>query len=235
MSKTFKPILLAGLATFLYQRLVDGTILFYVNRRFIWLIWAAVGALLLIALSYSFHQRPPEHEHDHALSWVTASLVALPLLLGWMIAPQPLGMAALVNRELSTAPTFAFAPAANPAQQARAEREETILGWVMAFGPHPNLNAFAGQPVAVTGFVYRRPDLPPDTWLVSRFLVMCCIADALPVSLAVYAPGVTVEDDMWVRIEGHFAAETVGQIPTPLLIAAAVTPIEPPANPYLYY
>ena len=245
MSKTFKPLLLAGLATLLYQRLADGTILFYINRRFVWLIWVAVVALLLIALSYIFHQRTPEHEHehdhdhghehDHALSWLTASLVALPLLLGWMIAPQPLGMAALVNRELSTAPTFEFAPAANPAQQAGTEHEETILDWVMAFGPHPDLTAFAGQAADVTGFVYRRPDLPPDTWLVSRFLVMCCVADALPISLVVYAPGVAVEDDMWVRIEGHFSAETVGQLPTPLLIADEVTPIEPPANPYLYY
>ena len=247
MSKTFKPLLLAGLATFLYQRLVDGTILFYINRRFVWLIWAAVGALLLIAISYIFHRRAPEHEHehdhdhehghghDHALSWLTASLVALPLLLGWMIAPQPLGMAALVNRELSNVPTFEFAPAANPAQQASTEHEETILDWVMAFGPHPDPAAFAGQPVDVTGFVYCRPDLPPDTWLVSRFLVMCCVADATPISLVVYAPGVAVEDDMWVRVRGQFAAETAGQIPTPLLIADEVTPIEPPAQPYLYY
>jgi uncharacterized repeat protein (TIGR03943 family) len=105
----------------------------------------------------------------------------------------------------------------------------------MAFGPHPDPAAFAGQTADVTGFVYRRPDLPPDTWLVSRFLVMCCVADATPISLVVYAPGVTVEDDMWVRVRGQFAAETAGQIPTPLLIADEVTPIEPPAQPYLYY
>jgi putative membrane protein len=247
MSKTFKPILLAGLATLLYQRLVDGTILFYINRRFVWLIWAAVGTLVLIALSYIFQPRAQKHEHEyehehehehghaHALSWLTASLVALPLLLGWLIAPQPLGMAALVNRELSTTPTFEFAPTANAVHQATAEREETILDWVTAFGPHPDLTAFAGQAADVTGFVYRRPDLPPDTWLVSRFLVMCCVADAMPISLVVYAPGAAVADDMWVRVRGHFAAETAGQIPAPLLVADAVTPIEPPAQPYLYY
>ena len=241
MSKTFKPLLVAGLVTFLCQRLVDGTILFYINRRFVWLIWVAVGALLLIALSYIFHRRAtehePEHDHEHALSWLTASLVALPLLLGWLVAPQPLGVAALVNRELSSAPTFDFAPSAKPAQQAIEERgeAETILDWVMAFGPHPDPAAFAGQPADVIGFVYRRPDLPPDTWFVSRFLVLCCVADALPVSLVVYAPGIEVEDDMWVRVQGHFAAETVGDIVTPLLIADTVTPIEPLAQPYLYY
>ncbi len=245
MSKAFKPLLLAGLATFLYQRLIDGAILFYINRRFVWLIWVAVAALLLIALSYIFHRRATEHEpdhdhehrHEHALSWLTASLVALPLLLGWMIAPQPLGVAALINRELSNVPTFEFAPSTNSVQQALEERSETetILDWVIAFGPHPNPAAFAGQPADVKGFVYRRPDLPPDTWFISRFLVLCCVADAQPVSLVVYAPGVEVEDDIWVRVQGHFAAETVGEIVTPLLIADAVTPIEALAQPYLYY
>jgi len=250
VSKAFRPLLLTGLAAFLYQRLTDGTIHFYINQRFVWLIWVAVGALLFIALSYLLH-RPAEstdgghdhdhshnHDHDHAfpLSWVTASLVALPLLLGWIIAPQPLGMAALVNRDLSAIPAFDFAPDANPARQAIEERDEaeTILDWVMAFGPHPDLAAFAGQPADVIGFVYRRPDMPPDTWLVSRFLVMCCVADATPISLVVYAPGVEVMDDMWVQVQGHFAAETVGAIPSPLLIADSVTPIEPLAQPYLY-
>ncbi len=243
MSKVFRPLLLAGLAIFLYQRLADGTIHFYINRRFVWLIWVAVGALLLIALSYTLPKpdsdKETEHAHDHAipLSWVTASLVALPLLLGWSIAPQPLGMAALVNREMSSAPAFDFAPAANPAQQAVEARgeAETILDWVMAFGPRPDLPAFAGQPADVTGFVYRHPDMPPDTWFISRYLVMCCVADATPISLVVYAPGVEVADDMWVQVRGHFAAETVGEITTPLLIADTVTPIDPPAQPYLYY
>lgn len=243
MSRGYRPLLLIGLALFLYQRLVDGAIHFYINRRFVWLIWVAVGALLAIAMSYIFH-RPADttdveqtHEHATALPWVTASLIALPLLLGWMIPPQPLGIAAMVNRELSTAPTFDFAPAASSRQQAIEERgeAETILDWVMAFGPHPDPTAFAGEPVDVTGFVYRRPGLPPDTWFVSRFLVMCCVADAMPITLVVQAPGVEVKDDMWVRVQGHFAAETVGEIATPVLIADSVTPIEPLPQPYLHY
>lgn len=234
MSQFFKPLLLLGLAGFLYQRLADKTILFYINARFVWLIWLAVGVLLLIALSYAIQRRNAKHTPaGHTLSWLTASLVLLPVLLGWLIPARPLGTAALLNRELSPTAPQSFTPAP-PSAASVEEGAETLLDWMVRLGAHPDPEKFVGERADVIGFVYRRPNLPPDEWLLSRFLIWCCVADAVPISLQVRAPGVAVENDMWVQVQGTFIAETQNGVLVPVLLATRVIPITPPAQPYLY-
>ncbi|MBN1877224.1 MAG: TIGR03943 family protein [Anaerolineae bacterium] len=235
MPKSLKPLLLLGMALFLYNRLVNGIIFFYINRRFVWLTWLAVGALLLVTLSYHRTHKLPSN-HAHRLTWRAAALISLPVLVGWLIPPQPLGTAALSSREVNAVPQAALTLSAPAIRQAtEQQRALTLLDWVLAFGEHPDPAAFAGQSADLIGFVYRREGLPPDTWLLSRFVVTCCVADATAIGILVRAPDVEVANDTWVQVQGHFAAENVGDEQLPVLAAATVIPIEPPTQPYLYY
>lgn len=234
MPKALKPLLLLALALFLHSRLANGAILFYINRRFVWLTWLAVGVLLLVALSY--RAATATSEHAHRLTWRSAALLLLPVLLGWLIPPQPLNTAALSGRELNALPQTALTVSAlSPVRQATEARDPTLLDWVLAFGESPDPTTFAGKTADLIGFVYRREGLPPDTWLLSRFVVTCCVADATAIGVMVRAPGIAVEDDAWVQVRGYFDAENVGGEQLPLLIADAVEVIDTPAQPYLYY
>jgi uncharacterized repeat protein (TIGR03943 family) len=233
MPRSLKPLLLFGLALFLYGRLSNGAILFYINRRFVWLTWLAMVTLFLLSMSYRASR--PETDPVHRLTRRTAGLVLLPILLGWLIPPQPLGTAALTNRELNSGSRAAFNLSVGDVRLATKRRAPTILDWVLTFGERPDPATFAGQTAELTGFVYLRQDLPPDTWILSRFVITCCVADATAIGLPVEAPGVEVTNDTWVRVRGRFDAQAIDGEQMPVLVADSVTPIEPPAQPYLYY
>jgi uncharacterized membrane protein YcgQ (UPF0703/DUF1980 family) len=65
MERALKGLILIGLALFLASNIKNGSLLFYINRRFAWLTWVAVMVLLLIAWSYQGTRSPGGHNHNH--------------------------------------------------------------------------------------------------------------------------------------------------------------------------
>lgn len=235
-----KALLLLGLALFLYTRLADGTLFFYINQRFMAYTILAVVGLVLVAISYRPAARDGDleaaHSH-HSLTWAGVALVLLPMLLGVLVPPQPLGAAALQNREVAvTAPSRTVLPSAVRAASAKRAADRNLLDWLHAFAAEPDpARAFAGQPADVVGFVYHDERLAEDQVLINRFIVSCCVADANVVTLVVRWPeAAALENDAWVQVQGilqpgEFAGETL-----PVLAAQRVTPVPMPDQPYLY-
>ena len=145
LQSVLKSLALFGLAIFLYTRIVNGSLLFYINERFAWFTLAAAIGLALVAVSYQpawrrVAHRDDAHEHadhehaeydhaghehaghDHGLSWRGLFIVMLPVMLGILIPPRPLGVSALATREVSVgavagmpaAIRAAFRPATSP-------------------------------------------------------------------------------------------------------------------------
>lgn len=233
--------MLIGLALFLLSRLYNGTLYFYINRRFVWLTVLAAVGLLLIADSYRHRPAPSQPHgdagHHHTLSWGGLLLVILPIALGLLVPAKPLGAAAMETREVSLA---SLAPAASPGSSTvlltTDEGERTILDWVVAFSENPNPAAFAGEEAHVIGFVYRDERCNADIFMVSRFIVTCCVAHATPVGLIVRYPDATaLVQDQWVEVRGHFEPGEFGGEQVPILVAETITPTGPPNQPYLYY
>lgn len=235
--KIAKVFLLISLGIFLFTRFTSGTLLFYIHQRFALLTLAAALGLMLMAAGYFFatgHSHDG-HDHDHAsASWLGLLIVALPVLFGLLVAPQPLGATALSNRELNTADLSSLAPPGSNAVLGAAG-EGNILDWLYAFQQNPDPAAFNGQEARIVGFVYRDGRFDEDTFLVGRFIVSCCVADANPVGLVVRWPEAeTLADDQWVEVSGRFEAGTFDGKPTPILVIETLTPTNPPAQPYLY-
>jgi putative membrane protein len=93
-----------------------------------------------------------------------------------------------------------------------------------------SLVARAGSTSSFTGFVDRRPGEPADEFLLSRFLVSCCIADALSIQVRVVnAPPGEFEADEWVRATGKLYP--LGR--EVILDASEIVPVEKPEHPYL--
>ena len=257
-----KGLLLLGMGVFLFTRITSGTLNYYISQRFDWLTVAAVIGLMVVGVSYryllqesgqepagadgaggdphhdynqSHHHRHRGRDHSHALGWTGFLLISLPILLGLLVPPKPLGVAALQNREISAGGLDSVLPAAARSTQARESSERTILDWVLAF--HQGERPAETDTADVVGFVYLDSATEKAQFTLARFVVGCCAADAmavgLPVSLgAGLSSEEAVEEGQWVRVVGRFGAST--GIELPVLVAEQLEVVAEPNQPYLY-
>lgn len=253
MQTAVKALLLIGLGLFLYSRIVNGTLFYYINERFAGFTVLAVFGLILVGLSYRVQQPTPteqceeaqghahdhthrhEHHHSHAIGWGGALLVLLPIILGLVTPPQPLGAAALANRDINLATNNSALPAAVRQVEKTAE-EKNIMDWWHDFRKLPDVNtALVGQSVRVSGFVYKDKRFGENHFLVMRFVVSCCVADANVLGLLVDGGKTTnLENDQWVEVAGVFASSDLPNWKLPIVINAQVVQAQPPNQPYLY-
>lgn len=245
MREPATALVLIILGLFLYSRLSNGTLLYYIHARFSGLTLAAAIGLLVIGATYGSRQIKAlgdgahdhgdhVHAHNHG-SWLALALIALPAVLGLAITPRPLGAAAMGSRDLSSTVVLSPGQAAIERRMAMPPGERSILDWLLAFQNEPDPAAHAGQRATVVGFVYRDDASPADVFLVSRFMIRCCTADGSAVWLPVRWPDAAqLELDGWVEVEGTFTVGRLLDRDAPILAADRVDPIEPPAQPYLY-
>lgn len=242
MKTNIKALALISMGVFLYSRFWNGKLFFYINERFVWLtIFASVG-FLLVGMSYRYRSaHSHDHDHDHAghthgqVSWWGLGILLSPIVLGLLVPPKPLGAAAMVNRDVSLE-SLTSAAAANPADVlTKPKQDKNILDWLIEFRSSNDPAVFDGETIQLTGFVYRDDRFDGQTFMISRFVLSCCAADAAPLGLIVAWPeSGGLADDQWVEVSGHLqAGEFMGET-MPIIIADSVTPTEIPDRPYLY-
>ncbi|MGQ9838889.1 MAG: TIGR03943 family putative permease subunit [Cyanobacteriota bacterium] len=159
-----------------------------------------------------------------------AGLLILTALLGFWIEPQPLSSQTALNRGVSPylgvsrSQPQAFRPKIDP-------RQRTLLDWVRTLDVYPDPYNYVDQPVQVQGFVI--PEERPDHFVIARFLISCCAADAYPVGLPVQWPGAEdLATDSWLRLEGRMAIEQRNNTSQLVIVAERIEPLPVPANPY---
>lgn len=240
IEKLLKTTALIALGLFLYTRIVNDTVLFYINERFVSLTMAAAIGLVLVGLGFFFyngntHDHDHNHEHD-AMNWWGLLIVVIPIILGLLVPPQPLGASALDTREINIGTLSSVAPPnTDQTRQGIVSGERNILDWLYDFQRISDISTFTGQEAHVIGFVYRDERFAENTFMVSRFTVSCCVADAAPVGLIVSWPeGDALLEDQWVDVSGQFASGEFADTQMPILLASDVLTIEPPSQPYLY-
>jgi uncharacterized repeat protein (TIGR03943 family) len=152
--------------------------------------------------------------------------------LGLFFPPRTLGATALANRSIEfeasggTDPLISV-PSPNIAYQ------RTIYAWLNAFSVS-DWTQFKGQRVDVVGFVYRDDRFTEDLFMVSRFVVRCCVADARAVGLLVRAPDTPpVATEQWVQVQGTFVEGLFDGAKAPMIRADKITPVPVPAQPYI--
>ncbi len=249
MQTILKTLVLIATGLFLYSRVLNDSILFYINQRFVTLTVAASVGFILVAVSYyrrslgdapaeagaDAHEHDHDHEHEHGnLSWLGWVIVAIPVIFGLMVRPQPLGAAAVGNREVNvSAMTSVTAPSSDGRINLQVG-DKTIVDWLVEF-QRQDASTFAGEEASVIGFVYTDERFGEDRFLVGRFILSCCVADASPVGLVVRWPEATeLAPDQWVEVRGHFEVGTFDGLEIPILVADEVILTDTPSNPYLY-
>ncbi len=117
-----------------------------------------------------------------------------------------------------------------------APEERTIIDWIRTLNVYPEPDAYADQPVKVSGFVVHMPDWPDNFFMIARFVLTCCAADAYPVGLPVELPdGDPLPDpDTWLAVTGAMQTGTLSDKRQLVIGSPSLEEIPEPRNPYEY-
>jgi len=217
-------VLAAWCGLFWFLLATDRTSL-YLSDRTAWVV--PVGAVILsfavLGLAWGGRRDETSLTRSHLGGLV---VLLLPVVIVIALPPAALGSFAASRRSSLVSGGFvasAIDVASGPVTQLD----------IVSAGRSPEameaLKARAGTSVEFVGFVRRDPADPPDRFTLTRFIMSCCVADALSVDVAVVGAGETLPEDQWVRVKGN-----IYPVGNEIVVdAAEVEPIERPGNPYL--
>jgi putative membrane protein len=253
-SQLWQAVLMGGTGAMLLTKVIGGTLPLYVHSRYTPLVAAAGAILIILAIVHGWlAMQPPvetqeharndhEHGHDHAsLSWRSPAMLALivPLVLGLLVPARALGSAAIDSKGFGTSGTGlrTIQSVAGDEEMVNGVPDTAqwdMLDWVNALTYQPDNPRLQGQPIEMIGFVWRRPEMSKDQFVLSRFVVTCCTADGLAVGMPVVWPdGAAHPTDSWVRVKGMVGLATVLGQQEAAIIADEVASIPQPPEPYL--
>lgn len=219
---------------FVAARLVQtGGYLNYLKESMgVWLLAAALIVVVvgLISLLRAFFGRVRGDAHDHPMTRA-AWLLLVPALALIVLPSDPLGAFAADRRDTrqpdtATKMRFDELPAATNGAVELGLREFADRAYL------DEQRSLEDTRVRLTGFVV--PAQLGESFVLSRFVILCCAADAYPVEIAVYgadAPPV----DSWVVVTGTWRTSKDKVRPYVDLVeveAESVERIERPENPY---
>jgi uncharacterized repeat protein (TIGR03943 family) len=239
---TVKGAVLFLFAIFFADKYWSGKLYYYIGPRFGWLAALTAGLFVVMALFYNrvnpiHDDAHPNHDHEHdhernASIW-TLVIVSVPLILGTLVPARPLGASAIANQGVSTNIAAPSSDAQTSLTIIPAQRN--VLDWVRAIGANSDPAALNGQSADVVGFVYRDVRFASEQFMVARFTVACCVADARAMGVVVQASNASQFDTgAWVRVKGTFKDGMLDNSPIPVVVADEIVSVEQPAQPYLY-
>jgi uncharacterized repeat protein (TIGR03943 family) len=197
--------------------LFTGTMTRYLAPRSLPFAWIAGPVLLAIGVVLWRNSKVPHHgdptDDMHEVSCVcrweeaprrteltTTALMLLPLLVLLMVPTGVLGADAARTRGVSGAPVRA------PGDPGSLEgRDVNVLDIIYASSSpfySEQIGLEQGDEVSLLGIVVKDDD-DPDSFLLTRFFVTCCVADAVPIAVRVRGPTASAAiDNEWVTATG---------------------------------
>jgi uncharacterized repeat protein (TIGR03943 family) len=181
----------------------------------------------------------PQHLSLFPPGWSTALLLGT-AILGLLISPRAFASQTAIDRGVNDTITLTrVKPQAFRVSTDSADK--TLVDWVRTLAVYPEPDAYTGQKVKVQGFVVYPKDLPADYFLLSRFVLTCCAADAYPISLPVKLPQgrdaqgrEAYKPDTWLEIEGQMITAQLSGKRQLTIAANTLKPIPEPQKPYDY-
>ena len=224
------PVPVFGVWTVLFTWLLVGGKYQTFLQPSLWPLLAIGLVITLLFAAVAFLPAQSGHSHTHGqASWARAAILLMPIAYMLVSANASLGSHAFSKRSLGGIPLFASS-AGRP--QGAVEGEATIIEILS------NPNGFIGKHVETAGAIYRAERLKPGSFLIFRFLIVCCAADAQPVALLVDAGDLAIpETDLWVLVSGTVEAVQVEDKQAPCIRADRIEVVDPPPPPnkrYLY-
>ncbi len=235
--RSFQALILALMGLFFLSRIWSGDILFYINQRFVVLVFFAGLAFVILAQVQYTERLTDQDEKRNAKDYLKPTLwwLVIPLLIGFLVPARPLSPSAVVNRGISIDAPLSAQIEDTTTILSLSPTERTVLDWIRLFSFSENLQQFVGQPADVTGFVFSDGRLSDTQFMVGRFTVICCVADATALGMIVEYPQVAVlKPHSWVRVQGKIDLLEREDRIVPIIKAELVEAVPPPDQPYLF-
>jgi uncharacterized repeat protein (TIGR03943 family) len=197
-----------------------------------WLLLAAIGLSAIGVSGYvrARHRTDTNHDHHTRVGW----LLVVPLLVVIGFGANSLGAFA-ASRRSTHLPPYAFdiaAYAEQTGQHAPALRLADVLEGLRV---RANRSYLAAHDVKLEGFVSQRGVIDSHSFVLTRFLVSCCAADAMPLNIVVLDADTVPDVNQWVVVTARLADTTPdasGDDPRPVMRASRIQRVEEPKAPY---
>lgn len=227
--------LVAGLIFWFYT---NGKLTFFVHPNYVNMIVVSAGFLTLLGVAFFFTKSHYCCEHDHKdfiaphAAWL---LLLIPLTLGFTIPPKPLSSETATARGISSDVSLLTGETSDFQFAIRSE-DKTLLDWVKTFNLDPEPENYAGSKVDFEGMVLKSDTLPPGYFLIAKFFIACCAADARPIGVPVrFDPSkFQPKDNEWIRIKGEIMGDTIADERRAVIDLESFETIPVPENPYIY-
>jgi uncharacterized repeat protein (TIGR03943 family) len=223
-------LVLTAWAAMFWWLLATGRVNLYLSTNTSWVV--PVGAVLLTAAAVGrlASARGPESEPIGRREEIVLALMVVPVILVMVLPPATLG-------SFSASKKTTYSPGVTLSSSfyddITSTSEITLLS--VAAGQKSNqgsqaLAKRAGADVDFIGVASRDPSTPADEFLLTRYVITCCVADATIVQVRVVnvSPGAIQPND-WVEVRGQLYP--LGR--TMLVNADSVAVVPRPAKPYL--
>ncbi len=224
LSGAFALAAWAGLFWFL---MASDRTAFYLSSRTDWVV--PVGAVILtIATVGRFASARSDHEEPLSSkeAW-GLGIIVLPVVV--VLALPPASLSSFAASRRSSFASAGFVTSAEDVAEGEISLAD-VAGARRDDGAMKALVERAGTEVDFTGFVTRDAGMAADEFVLTRFLISCCVADALSVEVRVVGapPGQFTKDD-WVRVAGKIYP-VGGEV---ILDAHSIDGVKRPDKPYL--
>ena len=230
----FLRVMILGLWIIGFLWLLNGARYQTFLQTRLWPLFVGADVLLLLFFTAAYLRlgRPANHGAGIWARGGQAALLALPLVYMFTSASSGgLGGSAFRQRSVTgeAGSMFNSRSEKKPVEYSADHVNDVTLIQVVN-----DVDQLKGKRVSLIGRVYHDETLPPDQFILYRFIIICCAADAIPIGVPIqHADAATWPADKWLRAEGVITVQTLDGESTPCVVADKIEPIEPPANPYL--
>jgi uncharacterized repeat protein (TIGR03943 family) len=218
-------VLAAWAALFWFLLLTDRDA-FYLSTRTSWVVPVAAGLLTAASVGRFAASRTSIREPLQRREALVMGALVIPVVLIMFLPPATLG-----SFSAGTRSPFAGAGAVAAGEIGTGELTlvDVAAGQTSKDGERA-LAARAGEMVSFIGFVTRYDDTPADEFLLTRYVVTCCVADATVAQVRVVnVPAGAFDANEWVQVEG-----TIYPVGREVIVdASSIEPVPRPSRPYL--
>ena len=214
----------AGLFWFL---IASGRTSLYLSTRTDWVVPVGAVILTLALLGRLASLRSREPELVTTKEAIGLGALVLPVVV--LLALPPASLTSFAAGRRSSFVGAGFVASAEDVATGDLSLTD-VAGALRSEDAMDALAQRAGEDVTFVGFVNRDAGMPADEFILTRFLISCCVADALSVEVRVAgAPPGELKQDQWVRVEGKLyplGREVIVDL-------TEVTKVPRPEQPYL--
>lgn len=216
-----------------------GKLHLYIHPRYtiFTLVMAGVGlivSLVSMMAGYRLRQTIKPAAHLTMIRVATALLFVMACAGFLFVQPATLSARTAVSRGIDRGSALTNADASSALFDTVDYSQLGIKDWSSLLAHH-DANFFVGKTALITGFVADNGNT--NIFFASRFFVTCCVVDAQPIGVPVYAPDWRhrYAPNSWLEITGEFIENPDADSPHNIVLKPSrIQSVAPPREPYVY-